>query len=231
MIVTVDVTSMIGVAVRGLPVELARAEPAVVRPRDLAEQWATPRKELHHLARQGAVLRLSHGYYAVVPEAVRGREWKPAVESVGLAIAQVDYGTDAAAVMGPSAARLLGHVPRALGTATIAAAKQRPPLDTVAGRLRFVTRAVDALDLQRVDTELGAGWVTTPEQTLLDLVDRPTLGGFTNVDAYEAVRSLASVADLDLVLQLADAQHKRRAHDAIAAAAATGEWRQTVGAA
>lgn len=211
---------------RALPIALARAEPAVVRPRDLTEQWAMPRKELHHLARQGVLLRLAHGYYAVVPEPARGRRWVPSVEAAGLAIAQVDYGRDGAVVMGPSAARLLGHVPRALGTATIAAPKQRPPVETAAGRVRFVTRTVADLDVQRVETELGPGWVTTPEQTLVDLLDRPTLGGFADTDAREAIRALAEVADLDLAIRLADDQHKRRVHDRLAAACADDAWRE-----
>lgn len=213
---------------RGLPVELARAEPAVVRPRDLTDRWAQPRKELHDLAQQGAVLRLAHGYYAVVPEEARGRQWMPSVEAAGLAIAQVDYGRDQAVVMGPSAARLLGHVPRALGTATIATPKQRPPLETVAGRVRFVTRAVASLDLQRTETELCRGWVTTPEQTLVDLVDRPGLGGVDETDVLEALVSLADVADLDLAMDLATAQRKRRARERITAARTRQDWRAAV---
>ena len=76
----------------------------------------------------------------------------------------------------------------------------------------------------RVETELGSGWVTTPEQPLLDLVDRPTLGGLDRTDARDAVRSLAAVADLDLALHLADTQHKRRAHGIISAASSGGSW-------
>lgn len=218
----------IGGIVRALPLELVRAEPAVVRPRDLREQWSQPRKELHHLAQQGAVLRLAHGYYAVVPEVARGRHWVPSVEATGLAIAQVDYGRDQAAAMGPSAARLLGHIPRALGTATIATGKQRPPLDTVAGRVRFVTRAIASLDLQRTETDLGQGWVTTPEQTLVDLIDRPGLGGLGASDVLEAVMSLADVADLDLAMDLAAAQRKRRVRERLTAARGRGDWQAAV---
>lgn len=217
-----------GGAMRGLPQELVRAEPAVVRPRDLTDQWAQPRKELHDLAQQGAVLRLAHGYYAVVPEAARGRQWIPSAEAAGLAIAQVDYGQDHAAAMGPSAARLLRHIPRALGAATIATSKQRPPLETVAGRVQFVTRAVGSLDLQRTETELGQGWVTTPEQTLVDLVDRPGLGGLGEADVLDAVVSLADVADLDLALDLAAAQRKRRVRERLMAARAGEDWRTAV---
>ena len=213
---------------RGLPEALVRAEPAVVRPRDLTDQWAQPRKELHDLAQQGIVLRLVHGYYAVVPEAARGRHWIPSAEAAGLAIAQVDYGRDHAAAMGPSAARLLGHIPRALGTAIIAIPKQRPPLETVAGRVQFVTRAVGNLDLQRTETELGQGWVTTPEQTLVDLVDRPGLGGLAEGDVLDAIVSLADVADLDLALDLAASQRKRRVRERLVAARTHEDWQATV---
>lgn len=213
---------------RGLPAELARAEPAVVRPRDLTHVWAQPRKELHHLAQVGAVLRLAHGYYAIVPEPARGRPWLPTVEAAGLAIAQVDYGRDHAAVMGVSAARLLGHLPRALGTATIAADKQRPPLETVAGRVRFVTRTIDSLDLQRTETELGQGWVTTPEQTLVDVIDRPGLGGLDEADVRDVVTSLATAADLALAVDLASSQRKRRVRERIMAAQADGGWHAAV---
>lgn len=214
---------------RALPAALATAEPAVVRPRDLAGTWSQPSKELAALARQGAVLRLAHGYYAVVPEAARGRPWTPPVEAAGLAVGQLDYGRDAAVVMGPSAARLLGHLPRALAVATIAVPKQRPPLETAAGRIRFVTRDVEELDAQRVDTVLGFGLVTTVEQTLLDLVDRPVLGGLPPADLAEALRSLADVADLGVTMALADRQHKRRAHGLLDEARGGAPWDELVG--
>jgi len=112
----------------GVPEELARADPLVVRPVDLRARYANPAKELRRLARGGALLRLSHGYYSVVPEEYRGTAWRPSAEAAGLAIGRADYGTDHVAVMGVSSARLLGAVPRALaaggdrgvGTATAA---------------------------------------------------------------------------------------------------------------
>jgi len=91
----------------GVPVEIATADPRVVRPVDLRARYANPAKELRRLARRGALLRLGHGYYAVIPEEYRGTAWRPSAESAGLAIGQADYGTDHVAVMGVSAARLL----------------------------------------------------------------------------------------------------------------------------
>lgn len=213
---------------RALPVELAQAEPAVVRPRDFRHVWAQPAKEFRDLARQGALLRLATGYYAVVPEPERRSTWVPAVEAVALAIAQADYGIDGAALMGPSAARLLGAIPRAVGTATVAVIKQRPTLETTSGRVRFVTRDVGRLDRQRTETELGQGWITTPEQTLVDIADRPALGGLTSDDAAEAAETLTEMVEVHLALQLATAQRKRRAHDRIAAARRGIRWHEVL---
>ncbi|HWH31060.1 MAG TPA: type IV toxin-antitoxin system AbiEi family antitoxin [Egibacteraceae bacterium] len=213
---------------RALPAAIARAEPALVRPWDVRDVYAKPDKELRDLARQGALLRLAHGYYAVIPESERGGRWRPTIEAAGLAIAQVHYGMDNAVAMGPTAARLLGAIPRALGVATIATPKQRPVLRTEVGRVRFVTRKVDQLDVQRVRTELGPGWVTTPEQTLLDVADRPTLGGMTTADAAEALAELMQRVDIGLVRDLAGRQRKRAARTRIEHAVGGQAWEQVL---
>jgi hypothetical protein len=197
-----------------------RADPRVVRPVDLRARYANPAKELRRLARRGALLRLGHGYYAVIPEEYRGTAWRPSAESAGLAIGQADYGTDHVAVMGVSAARLLGAVPRALGVAVIAVSVQRPPLETTAGCIRFVTRRVRDLDVCRVDTDLAAGWATTPEQTVLDLADRPALGHLSPREIAQCIRRLAADVDWEALAALARAQRKRPA--AVRAAAAAG---------
>jgi hypothetical protein len=57
------------------------------------------------------------------------------------------------------------------------------------------------------ETSLTAGWVTTPEQTLLDLAGRPTLGEQPETDIREAVRALARRVDWEVVKRLA---HKQR---------------------
>lgn len=204
----------------GLPVEIAAADPRVVRPVDLRDRYAHPAKELSRLVEAGVLLRLAHGYYAVVPEHYRGTRWRPSVEAAGLAIAQADYGRDGVAGMGITAARLLGHVSRALGEGVIAAGRQRPALHTTVGRLRFVTRKVSGLDLQRVETELASGWVTTVEQTLLDLADRPSIGELSAAEVAQLIRSLAEAADWRRVGDLAIGQRKRPA--AVRAAWAAG---------
>lgn len=200
------------IEMRALPPALAAADPRLVRPRDLGEAYAQPPKELRDLAHQGLLLRVAHGYYAVVPEDVRHLgAWMPPLEAVALAIAQRDYGFDEVALMGMSAARLLGAVPRALAAGVVAVPKQRPALDTVAGRVVFVTRRVARLRVQRMETELAEGWVTDVEQTVLDLADRPDLGGFSPRAVNEAISTLWRRAEPDEVEQLGVAQRKRRA--------------------
>src|SRR4249920_760576 len=95
---------------RGLPDALAQAENRIVRPRDLAGVYRNARAEFARLVEGGLLVRLAHGYYAIVPEGERGRSWKAPIEAVALGIAVADYGQDGAALMGITAARLLGAV-------------------------------------------------------------------------------------------------------------------------
>lgn len=192
----------------GVPPELARRRNRVLRPRDAAGVYAHPRAELARLARNHAASALATGYYALVPMHRLGDPaWKPAIDAAGLAIAQADYGADDVALVSVSAARHYGAIPRALGVSVVAVPKQRPALSTVAGRVVFTRRDVSALDLQRISTELVDGWVTTPEQTLLDLAARPDLGQLALAEISEAIRALAQQADMAVVEELAAAQH------------------------
>jgi predicted transcriptional regulator of viral defense system len=192
----------------GVPPELTRRRNQVLRPRDAASVYAHPRAELARLARTGALRHIATGYYVLLPPDRWGDDrWIPEVNSVALGLAQVDYGVDVA-LMGVSAARHHGAIPRALAVAVVAVPKQRPTVETDAGRVVFVKRDVARLDVERIDTQLVSGWVTTIEQTLIDLAARPTLGGLAEQDSVEAIRALASRADWDLVRQLARDQHK-----------------------
>jgi predicted transcriptional regulator of viral defense system len=193
----------------GVPPQLARRANRVFRPRDAEAIYAHPRTELARLARLGALRRLATGYYALVPQERLGDlRWTPSLEAAALGLAQADYGTSDVALMGVSAARHHGAIPRALAVAVVAVPKQRPALQGEIGRVVFVKRDVRRLDVERIDTQLASGWVTTVEQTLLDLADRPTLGDLTDADVTEAVRALATRADWNLVSQLAQDQHK-----------------------
>jgi len=153
--------------------------------------------------------RLATGYYVLVPQEWIGDDrWHPDLDAAALGLAQTDYGTDAVALVDVSAARHHGAIPRALALSVVAVPKQRPALDTEYGRVTFVKRDVNQLDLERVDTSLTSGWVTTVEQTLLDLAARPAVGGLAAADTAEAVRALATGADWGLVQQLARDQHR-----------------------
>ncbi len=190
---------------------LARTGNRVLKPGDFQDAYANTWDEFARMTRTGVLAKLAHGYYLLVPEAERGGYWAPEIEGIALGVALADYGRDAVALMGPAAARELGAVPRALATATVAVPRQRPPLVTTAGRIQFVKRAVERLDTQRVVTEVTTGWTTTPEQTVLDLADRPLLGGITAATAEEAIRALAERCDQQAVARLARAQHKTAA--------------------
>jgi hypothetical protein len=197
-------------APRGLTA-LARTGNRVLEPGNFHDVYANPWEEFARLTRNGVLAKLAHGYYLLVPEEHRRGYWVPEIEGVALGIAIADYGRDPVALMGPTAARVLGAIPRALATATVAVPRQRPILATTAGHVQFVRRDVGNLDTQRIDTEVTTGWVTTPEQTVLDLADRPNLGSITPATAEEAIKALTGRCDQQLVGRLARAQRKNGA--------------------
>ena len=95
-------------------------QPPVFRPRD-AGFWSNAPKELSRLAAAGAVATPLHGYYVVVPAGrVGDRSWRPTIEGFALALALRVSDADGVALMGVSAARLHGALPRALATAVVA---------------------------------------------------------------------------------------------------------------
>jgi hypothetical protein len=196
----------------GLPPSLAKGGVRIIRPRDAAEVYAQPWPEFKRLADLGVLRKLATGYYAIVPVGrVGDATWQPSLEDVALGIASADYGANACALMGISAARRHGAIPRASGVAVIAAPKQRPRLVTLAGEIAWIKREVPELDLERTQTEFGPGWVTTTEQTMLDLAARPKLGGLPATDLAATIRGLAGRADTAHLTRLAMAQHKPRA--------------------
>ncbi|ASU80877.1 hypothetical protein CDG81_06110 [Actinopolyspora erythraea] len=193
-----------------MPSLLLRRSSRVLRPRDAAGVYVNPRPEFARLARAGALHRLATGYYAVVPDDQLDRGWIPELEAAALGIAVADVGIDSVALMGLSAARVHGAVPRALGVAVVAATRHRSTL-RLADReatVRFVRRRVAALDVQRHTSELGQGWVTTVEQTVLDLVTRPDLGGLPE-QARAAAHDLLDRCDRRLLDELAIGQRRQ----------------------
>lgn len=193
-----------------VPPVLLRGSSRVLRPRDAATVYAHPRPEFARLARAGALHQLATGYYAVVPDDQLDRGWTPELEAAALGIAAADEGIDSVALMGLSAARIHGAVPRALAVAVVAATRHRPTLH-VADReatVLFVRRRVAALDVQRHTSELGQGWVTTIEQTVLDLAARPDLGGLPD-QARTAAHALLARCDRQLLDELAVGQRRQ----------------------
>lgn len=181
----------------------------MLRPRDAAQVYAHPRAELVRLARIGALRHVATGYYVLVPPDRLGDDrWTPDLDAIALGMAQVDYGARLVTLMGASAARHHGAIPRALAVAIVAVPKQRSSVQTGFGRVVFVKRDITRLDTERIDTSLTSGWVTTMEQTLIDLAARPTLGGLTETDSREAIASLATRVDWNLVQQLAADQRQ-----------------------
>jgi hypothetical protein len=193
----------------GIPPDLAKRSNRVIRPRDAQGVYEHPRAEFARLTDRGVLRRLATGYYALVPQNRLGdQRWTPGIEAAALGMAQADYGTTDVALMGVSAARHHGAIPRALAVAVVAVPKQRPQMETEVGRIVFVKRDVSRLDLERVDVGLTSGWVTTIEQSLLDLSARPTLGNVERRAIDEAIKALGARADWTLVARLAEDQHK-----------------------
>lgn len=199
-----------------LPVSLLRRSIRVLRPQDAADVYAHPRPEFARLARSGVLHRLATGYYAVVPDDRVGLPWLPDLESAALGIAASDEGQESVALMGISAARVHGAVPRALGVAVVAASRHRAVI-SLADRdasVVFVRRDIRNIDVERRRLELGQGWVTTVEQTIVDLASRPELGGMAD-ESNSAVRALLPRADRSLLGDLASSQRKARKVDKI----------------
>lgn len=197
-----------------LPSTLAARAPAgVIRPVDAGQVYAHPRAQVARLADRGLLHPLARGYYAVVPQEAVGTGWMPTIEAAGAGIGAADYGPDDAVLMGLSAARVHGAVPRALAVAVVAVPKQRGAL-TLADRqaqVIFVCRATRRLDAVRVRLDLGGVLVTAVEQTVLDLAHRPELGGVPT-EAAAAVRALVPRCDVGVLADLAAGQRLRAAH-------------------
>nr|WP_037219958.1 type IV toxin-antitoxin system AbiEi family antitoxin [Rhodococcus sp. JG-3] len=182
----------------------------MVRAAMAADVYAHPRAELARLMDLGLLHRVATGFYVAVPDDRVGTEWMPGFEAAAAGIAVAAYGPDDAVVMGVSAARLHGAIPRALATAVVAVPTRHDPI-RLADRqavVRFVVRDTARLDAERVDTELGAVLVTTPEQTVLDLVKRPGLGDAEG-EVWPAVEQLYRRCDAEVLAEIAGVQKMR----------------------
>lgn len=208
----------------GLPAALAAVSFGVLRPQDSGEIYAYPGPEFVRLEERGALHRLAHGYYAVVPPAAQTRPWLPSLEASAYGIAAATSGADEVVLMGVSAARVHGVIPRALALALVAVPRQRPivRLSDRTATVQFVQRDTQRLDAERTPTDLGTALVTTVEQTILDLAHRPGVGGMEG-EAWEAVRALWPRASVDVLTALADGQRLKAALNRAKREAATGD--------
>ncbi|MBN9179493.1 MAG: hypothetical protein J0J00_02930, partial [Microbacterium sp.] len=191
----------------------------VLRPADAEDIYSYPRAQFARLERGGALHRLAPGLFAAVPDDRVGRDWLPALEDVALGVAGAGGHAADSALMGISAARVHGAVPRAINVAVVAVQRHRRTLQLTARNalILFVRRDVARLDVQRHRTELGQGWITSLEQTLLDLIARPDLGDVPDA-TNEAIDALLPRADKTLLRDLAAQQHRRSAlEDALSA--------------
>jgi predicted transcriptional regulator of viral defense system len=161
------------------------------------------------LTQRGLLLRLTHGYFAIIPpERVGDATWRPSLASAALGIAAADYGVEHVALEGISAARHHGLAPREIATATVAAPRQRPRLAVLGGTVRFSKRDVARLDVEPVRTELLTGFVTTLEQTVLDLAARTD--GYAQPRREQQAMIAAGLARVDWshLTNLAEGQHR-----------------------
>lgn len=198
-----------------LPSLLRRAVRIV--PAQEADDAGAPQHEgLARLVDAGLLTRVAPGYYAVVPGDRIGQDWKPGLEATAWGIAAADDGPRSVALMGLSAAHVHGAFDSSPGVGVTATTRNRASLrltdrDAV---VSFVRRDPRRLQIERYSGELGSGWITTIEQTLLDLAAYPQLGGKPDL-ADDAITALIDKADPNLLYSLASAQRRLGALDRI----------------
>lgn len=188
------------------PALITHAPLRTVRPKDLAEVYTNPRAVIAHHLGTGALVRLAPGYVMAIPDD-KTPTWHPTLETAGAAIATAIYGANDTVLMGLTAARIHGALPRAIGDVVVAVPRQHRPIRLEAGgTLHFVQRDTDALDARLETVEVGRALVTTVEQTALDLARRPELGGHPD-EATVALNNLLPRLDHDRLVRIAAQQY------------------------
>jgi predicted transcriptional regulator of viral defense system len=182
------------------------------RAADAAVVYAHPAPQLRRLEQLGVLHRLAHGYYTVVPQDQIGTGWMPTLEAAAAGIAAARFHPARAPLMGVSAARVHGALPRALAVAIVAAPTQHDPITLLdrPASVRFVKRDTARVDVETVTTELGRALVTSIEQTVLDLARRPALG-VAEDQIPEALRALLPRCEPEVLDELARRQRLRSA--------------------
>ena len=112
-----------------------------MRPQDAAGLYANARADFRRMEITGALRRIAAGYYVVTPpDHISDSSWRPSIEDLALGVAVADYGDDAA-LMGLSAARYHGAVPRAYAKAWIVTNVSRRAIDGGAVRTNHLRHA------------------------------------------------------------------------------------------
>lgn len=183
----------------GVPAEIAAAPMRTVRPIMLRGLYANPEKELIRMRDRGHVIRIAPGTYTAKPDTIPADTgWLPDFEEAAMAYATARYGSRVPVLYGIGAARFHHAIPRAIGTTVIAVPEQHRPitLEAGGGRVVFTRTDVNKLDARLERGGLGGFLVTTAEETLLDLLDRPGLGGMP-AEAAAALGALCGMVDQD----------------------------------
>ena len=185
-------------AVGRVPAVIAGAPLRTVRPVMLRELYANPEKELVRMRDAGTLTRVAHGTYVAKPDRVPPEQaWKPPLEEAAMAYATAAYGDRVPVLMSLGAARQWHAIPRAIGVTVIAVPTQHRPVHlATGGTVVFTVRDLAAMATVPVQTGLGPLLVTTVEQTLVDLIVRPDLGGMPD-EAAAAARALRDRVDGD----------------------------------
>lgn len=192
--------------------QLATVDQYILRPRDFEDRWI--HDDMARMEANGAILRVARGAYVLVPEAQRGPNptWRPNIERVALGLAAATYGINNVALIGPSAARAHGAIPRSAGIATVSYPSTRPrDIETIVGTVRTYRRSVDKMDVVRVRNDVIDGFVTSREMTMLDLASKAPKWPISEPSRLEALRLLSTRADRDLLEELAATSRKQTA--------------------
>lgn len=191
----------------GVPQKLAAFPMRTFRAAEAADAYAHPDPQLRRLEERGVLHRLAHGYYTVVPQEYVGTGWMPTLEAAAAGIAGARFRPQRAPLMGVSAARVHGAIPRALNAAIVASPAQHDPIMLLdrSATVRFVKRDTAALDVESASTELGRALVTSIEQTVLDLARKPPIG-VAEGEIPEALRALLPRCDPEILHELAARQ-------------------------
>lgn len=193
---------------------IERAPLRTARLKTLVEFGPNVWRVLDGLAKQGAVKRLVQGVYTIPPDGEDGRRWRMPIEEAGIAIATARFGERQAALTDISAARHWAAMPRAVAIATIAVprAGYAPITLDDGGVIRFIPRKLDELDLTLEPIGHREALVTTPEQTLFDLLMKPGRAGMPeeSLQAAANLRTRVKAKDFEQIID-----HARRVNDRV----------------